>query len=81
MGAPPSGSWGSDAILAAGAGRTAEEHRAALAREPERLEAFRARLADHEWTRPVRYREADIAATVHGGLPAIGPWPVPAPRR
>jgi maleylpyruvate isomerase len=54
-----------DTIIEATAGRTADEHRAALAEQTARLEAVWARVADEDWTRPVTFRNADIAATVH----------------
>ncbi len=54
-----------DAILDATAGRSAEEHRAALAEHSALLEAVWAGVPQRDWSRPVRYRNADIAATVH----------------
>ncbi|MEU1626960.1 maleylpyruvate isomerase family mycothiol-dependent enzyme [Streptomyces sp. NPDC020096] len=54
-----------DAILAATAGRTAAEHRAALAEQSAHLESIWAKTSDQDWSRPVRYRNADIAATVY----------------
>jgi len=54
-----------DATIEATAGRTAAEHRAALAEQTTRLESAWAAAADEDWTRPVRFRNADIAATVY----------------
>lgn len=53
-----------NAIIEATAGRSAAEHRAALADSTARLEAVWARARDEDWSRPVTFRNADIAATV-----------------
>ncbi|MFI0861583.1 maleylpyruvate isomerase family mycothiol-dependent enzyme [Streptomyces smyrnaeus] len=53
-----------DAIIEATAGRTAAEHRAALAGHTRTLMAVWSRAAAEDWRRPVAFRDADIAATV-----------------
>lgn len=57
-----------DAIIAATAGRSAAEHRARLAAHTAGLEAVWARAADVDWSRPVTFRDADLAATVFARL-------------
>ncbi|AXE90769.1 maleylpyruvate isomerase family mycothiol-dependent enzyme [Streptomyces sp. Go-475] len=54
-----------NAIIEAGAGRSAAEHRAALAARTAELEAVWGRLDDADWGRPVTFRDADLSATVH----------------
>ncbi|MET9685827.1 maleylpyruvate isomerase family mycothiol-dependent enzyme [Streptomyces coeruleorubidus] len=54
-----------NAIIEAGAGRSAVGHRAELAARTAELEAVWARLGDADWGRPVTFRNADIAATVY----------------
>lgn len=54
-----------NAIIEANAGRGAAEHRAELATHTAHLEAVWARTGDGDWTRPVTFRDADLAATVH----------------
>ncbi|QFU86625.1 mycothiol-dependent maleylpyruvate isomerase [Amycolatopsis sp. YIM 10] len=53
------------AIIEATAGRSAVEHRAELARHTTRLEGVWARAGDADWTRPVTFHNADLAATVY----------------
>ncbi|MEU2262041.1 maleylpyruvate isomerase family mycothiol-dependent enzyme [Streptomyces sp. NPDC019645] len=53
-----------NAIIEATAGRSAAEHRAELAAHTARLEAAWARATDVDWSRPVTFRNADLAATV-----------------
>lgn len=53
-----------DAIIEANAGRGADGHRAELATHTAHLEAVWARAGDEDWTRPVTFRNADLAATV-----------------
>lgn len=53
-----------NAIIEATAGRSAVEHRAELAAHTAGLEAVWARADDVDWSRPVTFRNADIAATV-----------------
>jgi len=53
-----------NAIIEAAAGRSAAEHRRALAEQTARLEASWATAGDRDWSRPVLFRNADIAATV-----------------
>ncbi|MGW0611490.1 maleylpyruvate isomerase family mycothiol-dependent enzyme [Streptomyces sp. NPDC002788] len=54
-----------NAVIEAGAGRSAAEHRAELAARTAELEAVWARLGDADWGRPVTFRNADISATVY----------------
>ncbi|MFH8499782.1 maleylpyruvate isomerase family mycothiol-dependent enzyme [Streptomyces coeruleorubidus] len=54
-----------NAIIEAGAGRSAAGHRAELAARTAELEAVWARLGDADWGRPVTFRNADVAATVY----------------
>lgn len=54
-----------NAIIEATAGRSAAEHRAALAEQTAWLESVWANASDQDWSRPVRFRNADIAATVY----------------
>lgn len=73
-----------DGIIEATAGRTLEEHQAALREHSERLEAAWARVED--WDQPVRYRDGKLASTVFArwrevwihatdlGLP-VAEWP------
>ncbi|MCT9137701.1 maleylpyruvate isomerase family mycothiol-dependent enzyme [Streptomyces violarus] len=53
-----------NAIISATAGRSAAEHRAELATHTTGLEAAWARATDIDWSRPVTFRNADLAATV-----------------
>ncbi|GGS78777.1 maleylpyruvate isomerase family mycothiol-dependent enzyme [Streptomyces violaceus] len=53
-----------NAIISATAGRSAAEHRAELAAQTTGLEAAWARATDIDWSRPVTFRNADLAATV-----------------
>jgi maleylpyruvate isomerase len=53
-----------NAIIDDTAGRSAGEHRAELARHTARLEAAWARAGEEDWSRPVSFRNADLAATV-----------------
>ncbi|GAA2631583.1 maleylpyruvate isomerase family mycothiol-dependent enzyme [Streptomyces vastus] len=53
-----------NAIIEATAGRSAAEHRAELATHTAALEAVWARADDADWSRPVTFRNADLAATV-----------------
>ncbi|WP_326809042.1 MULTISPECIES: maleylpyruvate isomerase family mycothiol-dependent enzyme [unclassified Streptomyces] len=53
-----------NAIIEATAGRSADEHRAELARHTARLQAAWARVGAAHWSRPVTFRNADLAATV-----------------
>ncbi|MFG2557219.1 maleylpyruvate isomerase family mycothiol-dependent enzyme [Streptomyces sp. NPDC048581] len=53
-----------NAIIEATAGRSAAEHRAELAAHTAGLEAVWARADDVDWSRPVTFRNADLAATV-----------------
>ncbi|MGP3991414.1 maleylpyruvate isomerase family mycothiol-dependent enzyme [Streptomyces sp. 3N207] len=53
-----------DAIIEATAGRTAAEHRAALAGHTQALMSVWSRAKAEDWRRPVSFRDADIAATV-----------------
>ncbi|MGR4853708.1 maleylpyruvate isomerase family mycothiol-dependent enzyme [Streptomyces sp. LARHCF252] len=53
-----------NAIISATAGRSAAEHRAELAAHTTGLEAAWARATDIDWSRPVTFRNADLAATV-----------------
>ncbi|SDN66595.1 maleylpyruvate isomerase [Streptomyces sp. cf386] len=53
-----------NAIIEATAGRSAAEHRAELAAHTAGLEAAWSRAADVDWSRPVTFRNADLAATV-----------------
>jgi maleylpyruvate isomerase len=53
-----------NAIIEATAGRSAAEHRARLAAHTAGLEATWARATDVDWSRPVTFRDADLAATV-----------------
>lgn len=73
-----------DGIIEATAGRTPEEHQAALREHSERLEAAWARVED--WAQPVRYRDGKLSSTVFArwrevwihavdlGLP-VAEWP------
>lgn len=54
-----------NAIIEANAGRSGNEHQAALAEQMARLEAVWARFGEDDWSRPVTFRNADVAATVH----------------
>ena len=54
-----------NAIIEATAGRSATGHRAALAAQTARLESAWADVSGQDWSRPVRFRDADIAATVY----------------
>lgn len=54
-----------NAIIDSTAGRSAAEHQAALAEQTARLESAWSGLSDQDWSRPVRFRDADIAATVY----------------
>ncbi|MEU3888940.1 maleylpyruvate isomerase family mycothiol-dependent enzyme [Streptomyces sp. NPDC029041] len=54
-----------NAIIEAGAGRSAAGHRAALAARSAELESVRTRFTDADWDRPVTFRDADVTATVH----------------
>ncbi|MFJ4980749.1 maleylpyruvate isomerase family mycothiol-dependent enzyme [Streptomyces coeruleorubidus] len=54
-----------NAIIEAGAGRSAAGHRAELACQTAELESVWARLGDTDWDRPVTFRNADVAATVY----------------
>ncbi|WP_307823301.1 maleylpyruvate isomerase family mycothiol-dependent enzyme [Streptomyces sp. I5] len=53
-----------NAIIEATAGRSAAEHRAQLAAHTAGLEASWACATDVDWSRPVTFRNADLAATV-----------------
>lgn len=53
-----------NAIIEATAGRGAAEHRAELAARTAGLEAAWARASEADWSRPVTFRNADLAATV-----------------
>jgi maleylpyruvate isomerase len=53
-----------NAIIDATAGRSAAEHRAELAGRTAQLQAVWARTGDQDWSRPVTFRNADLAATV-----------------
>ncbi|MFI9759954.1 maleylpyruvate isomerase family mycothiol-dependent enzyme [Streptomyces sp. NPDC051963] len=53
-----------NAIIETTAGRSAAEHRAQLAAHTAGLEASWARATDADWTRPVTFRNANLAATV-----------------
>lgn len=53
-----------NAIIEATAGRSAAEHRAALVAHMAALEAAWARADDMDWSRPVTFRNANLAATV-----------------
>ncbi|MFD5375516.1 maleylpyruvate isomerase family mycothiol-dependent enzyme [Streptomyces griseoincarnatus] len=53
-----------NAIIEATAGRSAAEHRAQLAAHTAGLEASWACATDMDWSRPVTFRNADLAATV-----------------
>ena len=53
-----------NAIIEATAGRSAAEHRVQLAAHTAGLEAAWERAADVDWSRPVTFRNADLAATV-----------------
>ncbi|WP_328768709.1 maleylpyruvate isomerase family mycothiol-dependent enzyme [Streptomyces sp. NBC_00286] len=53
-----------NAIIEATAGRSAAEHRAELATHTAALEAVWARADGMDWSRPVTFRNADLAATV-----------------
>ncbi|MGP3977431.1 maleylpyruvate isomerase family mycothiol-dependent enzyme [Streptomyces sp. 8N114] len=53
-----------DAIIEDTAGRTAVEHRAALAGHTRSLMDVWSRATAEDWRRPVSFRDADIAATV-----------------
>ncbi|WP_307805603.1 maleylpyruvate isomerase family mycothiol-dependent enzyme [Streptomyces spirodelae] len=53
-----------DAIIEDTAGRTAAEHRAALAEHTEALMSVWSGATAEDWQRPVSFRNADIAATV-----------------
>jgi maleylpyruvate isomerase len=53
-----------NAIIEATARRSAAEHRAELAGHTARLEAAWARAGTADWSRPVTFRNADLAATV-----------------
>ncbi|WP_228044315.1 maleylpyruvate isomerase family mycothiol-dependent enzyme [Streptomyces ferrugineus] len=57
-----------NAIIEATAGRSAAEHRAELAGHTAHLEALWARAGEADWTRPVTFRNADLAATVWARL-------------
>ncbi|MEU1320156.1 maleylpyruvate isomerase family mycothiol-dependent enzyme [Streptomyces tibetensis] len=54
-----------NAIIEAGAGRSAAGHRAELAGRSAELEAVWARFTESDWGRPVTFRDADVSATVH----------------
>jgi maleylpyruvate isomerase len=54
-----------NAIIEAGAGRSAAGHRAELAARNAELQSVWARLGDADWGRPVTFRNADLAATVY----------------
>ncbi|MEU9954905.1 maleylpyruvate isomerase family mycothiol-dependent enzyme [Streptomyces sp. NPDC050982] len=53
-----------NAIIETTAGRSAAEHRAQLAAHTAGLEASWARATGVDWSRPVTFRNADLAATV-----------------
>lgn len=53
-----------NAIIDATAGRSAAEHRAELAAHTTTLETAWSRAGDEDWSRPVTFRNADLAATV-----------------
>ncbi|MGA5327918.1 maleylpyruvate isomerase family mycothiol-dependent enzyme [Streptomyces griseoincarnatus] len=53
-----------NAIIEATAGRSAAEHRAQLSAHTAGLEASWACATDVDWSRPVTFRNADLAATV-----------------
>lgn len=59
------GTAGRNAAIDATARRSAAGHRAALAAQTARLESAWRGLSDQDWSRPVRFRDADIAATVY----------------
>jgi maleylpyruvate isomerase len=54
-----------NAIIETTAGRSAAEHRAALAEQTAWLESVWANASEEDWSRPVLFRNADIAATVY----------------
>ncbi|MFJ4280414.1 maleylpyruvate isomerase family mycothiol-dependent enzyme [Streptomyces massasporeus] len=54
-----------NAIIEAGAARSAAGHRAELAARSAELEAVWARFTEADWSRPVTFRDADVSATVH----------------
>lgn len=53
-----------NAIIETTVGRGAAEHRAELAAKTVRLEAAWAEAGETDWSRPVTFRDADLAATV-----------------
>jgi uncharacterized protein (TIGR03083 family) len=53
-----------NAIIEAAAGRSAAWPRAALAEQTTQLESVWADISGLDWSRPVRFRNADIGATV-----------------